>query len=74
MRGRAASIFPVSAADKGLAVEEEASLRTLGRDWQGEDIEVSWVKLNQAKAPTSSTGTRPMNRVRLVIFPRRLLL
>lgn len=44
-RGRAAGILPITAEERRMAQDEADSLRLLGQNWNGEDLEVRWVKL-----------------------------
>lgn len=45
LRHHAPVIMPIVPDDLRLAQEEESSLRLLGRDWDGNDLEVYWVRL-----------------------------
>lgn len=45
LRHRAPMILPISQGDLKMSLEEESSLRQLGRDWDSSDQEVFWVRL-----------------------------
>lgn len=45
MRGVVPSILPLTRGDREMAREEASSLGLLGRKWDGDDLEVSWVNL-----------------------------
>jgi hypothetical protein len=45
MRCSMPSILPITFDDRGLAKEEESSLRLLDDKWQADDLDVRWVKI-----------------------------
>jgi len=57
LRSRQPTILPITSGDRRMAQEEESSLRLLGEKWEGNDLQVYWVKLRGTIADDNAIVT-----------------
>jgi len=78
LRQRSKSILPISPADRSMAADEVASLRSLADQWHSEDLGVSWVRLRNyfpqynAIVTDAAAGTDAFSVFRRLDLRRRL--